>query len=430
MRAKAMGMWLAREELGRVCRMNLRTLGVAVVLVSVLSATTAILAQSPEGAAAVTYSVLYSFQRSNDGCAPEAGIVRDAEGNLYGTTRSGGDNPDYDYGTVFKLAPDGTETILHTFTGITDGDGMNPSLATLALDPAGNIYGTTPSGGDFEPDAGIVFKLTAAGVETVLHTFTGTPDGAGPQGGLILDKAGNLYGTAAGGGANGGGNIFRISPDGTETVLYNFKLKPGDGFTPTGSLTRDSAGNFYGTTYWGGSHYVGSGTVFKLTPSGGETVLHSFAGSPNDGLHPAGTSLFQDPSGNLYGVTYQGGSANEGTVFKVGSDGSEGLLLSFNGRGRGRSPYDGLASAGTGNFFGSTVYGGASSCVYVQKGGCGVLFELTASGEEKILHEFGESAGDGAFPYGGVIRDSAGNLYGTTAGGGTYNCGTVFKYTP
>jgi len=403
-------------------------LGAGMAAAALLGTALAVPAQLRKYAPGPAYQVLYSFQQSNDGCNPEAGLVRDAEGNLYGTTRYGGNDPDYnDYGTVFKLGVDGTETLLHTFIGNRYGDGEWPALASLILDPAGNVYGTTPYGGSSEINGGIVFKLAPTGEETVLYTFTGTPNGSQPQGGLVRDSAGNLYGTASGDGTEGGGNVFRLSPDGTETVLYSFKARVGDALTPMGNLVRGSGGTFFGTSYWGGAHAVG--TIFEATTAGSERVLHSFAGSPNDGLHPAGTSVFRDASGDIYGVTLYGGASNRGAIFKLTSAGAESVLFSFNGRAEGGNPYDGLLRGADGNLFGTALYGGSNSCS-IGKYGCGVLFELSPSGQEIVLHKFGESLGDGAFPYGGVIEDPAGSLYGTTAKGGAYGCGTVFKYTP
>ncbi|HEV2379785.1 MAG TPA: choice-of-anchor tandem repeat GloVer-containing protein [Terriglobia bacterium] len=382
-------------------------------------------AQSSRSAAAGTYSVLYSFQCKPDGENPEAGLVRDSAGNLYGTTYNGGVKG---FGSVFKVRPNGTETLLYSFSTHTF-DAENPALANLILDEKGNLYGTTPVGGLH--DSGAVFKVTADGKKTVLYNFTGNADGNEPFGGLVRDSAGNAYGTAFYGGL-GTGVIFKLSPGGVESVLYNFGSQTsGDGNNPIGTLVRDSAGNLYGTTENGGA--FGFGTVFKLAPDGTETILHSFAGFPNDGAFPAGVTLLRDAAGNLYGATIYGGAYDNsvglgyGVVFKVTPSGTESVLLNFNGRGNGGYPV-GLARGSSGNFFGTTEVGGSTSCN--DGGGCGVLFELNSTGKETVLYKFGESSGDGEYPEAGVIRDSAGNLYGTTYGGGDYGCGTVFKYTP
>jgi uncharacterized repeat protein (TIGR03803 family) len=388
-------------------------LGVVLGSVVISAASVVTLARSRQPAVTGTYTVLYSFPGGADGAEPEAGLVRDAAGNLYGTTRSGD-------AVVFKVAPDGTETVLHTFTGAPDG--FMPQIASLVLDSAGNIYGVTPYGGD--QDLGIVFELTPSGEETILHSFDGT-DGSEPFGGLVHDSAGNLYGTTAAGGTSNSGTVFRLSPDGTETILHSFEWHTGDGVGPVGNLATDSSGNLYGTTEAGGTY--GAGTVFEVAPDGREKVLHSFAGPPNDGLRPLGTGVLRDGSGNLYGVTYNGGSANRvgrGTVFKVTSSGVESLLLSFNARAYGGFPYDGLVRDGKGNLFGMTSLGGAN--------GLGALFELTAEGKEIVLHNFGTGPSwtDGAAPYAGLIHDAQGNLYGTASSGGAYGLGVVFKYTP
>jgi uncharacterized repeat protein (TIGR03803 family) len=195
----------------------------------------------------------------------------------------------------------------------------------------------------------------------------------------------------------------------------------------SGQLTNGTTGN--GGTF-------GFGTVFELAPDETETILHSFGGPPSDGSYGGGPTLLRDSSGNLYGSTYYGGAydGNEqgsgyGTVFKVSASGVESVLLNFNGHGGGGYPLDGLAGGGSGNFYGTTGSGGSASCSEYPTG-CGVLFRLNSNGRETVLHKFGESSADGRFPYAGVIQDSSGNLYGTTYYGGTDACGTVFKYTP
>jgi len=372
-----------------------------------------------------TYSLLYSFQCSPDGEYPEAGLVRDTSGNLYGTTYEGGQ---FGYGTVVEVTPSGTETVLHSFAGA-PSDGENPSVASLALDPAGNLYGTTPSGGEF--GAGVVFKWTATtGGEPILYNFTGGTDGGGPLGGLARDGAGNLYGTTQGGGTAGDGVVFKLTPSGAESVLHNFGQTPDDGKNPIGNLTRDSSGNLYGTTYRDTDPFV-YGTVFEVSASGTETLLQSFDCNPFGhgcgGKLPAGTGLLLDKAGNLYGVTEVGGGYEDGIIFKVTPPSSYSVLLNFNGSG-GREPYDGLAEDAAGNLYGTTYYGGSTTC---GAEGCGVLFELTTTGEEMVLHNFlFSTADDGFFPLGGVVRDPEGNLYGTLSGGGASGCGAVFKFTP
>jgi uncharacterized repeat protein (TIGR03803 family) len=396
-----------------------------VAMVIALAGGMAAAGQARKPASAGTYTLLYSFQCEPDGAGPAAGVIRDSEGNLYGTTYDGGT---YGFGTVFKLAPDGTETLLHSFAG--GSDGQYPQ-SDLTSDSAGNLYGTTSQGG---LGMGVVFELTAAGQETVIYSLRGGDDGAAPVGGLLRDAAGNLYGTTQNGGPFGQGVVFKIGPGGKETVLYAFGSSgPSDGANPTGDLLRDGSGNTYGTTSHGGA--FGMGAVFELAPGGTETVLHSFAGSPDDGEVPESTKLVRDAAGDLFGNTAGGGTQKQGTVFEVTASGAEDLLLSFNGRGQGGNPYGDLAGGGSGNIFGTTGSGGSKGggACPSEPTGCGVLFEVSPLGKETVLHTFRQTSTDGIAPN-GVIRDTAGNLYGTTARGGAYGgaygCGTVFKYTP
>src|SRR6266852_5806774 len=283
-------------------------------------------------------TVLYSFTGTNgDGAQPTAGLIMDSAGHLYGTTQFGGvtscfsDRTPPGCGTVFKLDRSGNETVLHSFTG-TNGDGANPA-ASLIMDSAGNLYGTTQFGGVtccssgyfVSPGCGTVFKLDPSGHETVLYSFTLTNgDGAQPVAGLIMDSAGNLYGTTPYGGVTsssclvfvtgppippGCGTVFKLDPSGHETLLHSFTGTNGDGAQPVAGLIMDSAGNLYGTVA------ASAGTVFRLEPSGHETVLHSFTGSP-DGEDPV-AGVIMDSAGNLYGTTYGGGSAGDGTVFRL-----------------------------------------------------------------------------------------------------------------
>lgn len=247
-------------------------------------------------------------------------------------------------------SPNPRLTVLYTFTGQADG---GQPLAGVSLDPAGNVYGTTPIGGDFGGDCtdgtgcGVAFKIDPRGHETVLHAFTGGADGAQPSAaGLLRDSSGVLYGTADGGGAYGAGVVYKLSPSPTfcptafcpwnESVLYSFGSISGDGISPYGSLIRDVEGNLYGTTQYGGGTGCGGrgcGTVFKVDPQGNETVLYSFQGPPGDGYYPFGT-LLRDGEGNLYGTTYAGGSGSCsygaivgcGIVFKIDTSGNESII--------------------------------------------------------------------------------------------------------
>lgn len=269
----------------------------------------------PPSPQAQNFTLLHSFAGNGGaGNSPRAGLVQDAAGNLYGTTAWGGG---FRNGTVFKLDTAGKSTVLHTFSG-GSADGALPE-AGLVRDKAGNLYGTTYSGG--KPDCGmyyacgVVFKLDAAGKETVLHSFADSPDGANPSAGLTEDAAGNFYGTTTNGGALGTGTIYEINATGTESVLYSFAAG-SDGAHPVAALVRDAAGNLYGTTEYGGT--ANDGTVFKLDTAGKETVLYNFCSQSDctDGANPV-AGLIRDAAGNLYGTTPNGGTYNLGTAFKL-----------------------------------------------------------------------------------------------------------------
>jgi uncharacterized repeat protein (TIGR03803 family) len=378
--------------------------------------------------------VLYNFGNGADGKYPASGLIRDAAGNLYGTTVGGPHPPS---GTVFELSPTQgggwTETVLYTFGGLPDG--AEP-WAGLIFDAAGNLYGTTSQGGNYL--YGTVFELMPNGsggwTETVLHSFGSGTDGYQPlNGSLMFDAAGNLYGTTQEGGTAGGGTVFELTPNGsggwTETVLHSFGSGT-DGRFPLAGLIFDAAGDLYGTTELGGNS--NAGTVFELTPNGGggwtETVLHRF-GNGTDGAEPWAGLIF-DARGNLYGTTFQGGNYLGGTVFELTPNGSGGwaetVLHSFGKGTDGYQPtYGSLIFDAAGNLYGTTQLGGSSNS--------GTVFELTPDGSggwaETLLDSFDATDGQ-RFPWAGLIFDAAGNLYGTTYGGGTYGHGTVFELTP
>ena len=255
-------------------------------------------------------TVLHSFSGAGgDGAFPLGGVVRDEQGNLYGTTEVGGTS---NCGTVFKLDTTGKETVLYSFAGM-GGDGRSP-WAGVVRDGQGNLYGTTVGGG--VSDLGTVFKVDTTGKETVLHSFTGTVvDGAQPMTGLVLDTKGNLYGTTNSGGRGiegGNGVVFKVSKAGLETVLYRFPATGAKGTPPRG-VVRDMQGNLYGTTVFHGA--FGWGTVFKRAPTGNLTVLYNFTGGNADGGDPY-AGVVQDSQGNLYGTT-SAGAIGYGTVFKI-----------------------------------------------------------------------------------------------------------------
>jgi uncharacterized repeat protein (TIGR03803 family) len=288
-------------------------------------------------------TVLHSFSGS-DGKNPLATLVLDGTGNLYGTTLTGGT---FDYGTVFKLNTTGKFQVLHSFAG---ADGRIPQ-AGLIFDAAGNLYGTTAWGGAY--DHGTIFRLDRiTGQETIVHSFN-IADGAVPLAGLIRDAAGNFYGTTNSGGASDKGTVFRLDVTGNEVVLYSFKGVP-DGQAPYGGLVLDSAGNLYGTTANGGDE--GFGTVFKLDVTGTETILHTFRHRA-DGESPQ-AGLLRDAKGNLYGTTVVGGSGlDDGTVFELDANGNYKMLHIFTGA-DGDRPRAALIRGAVGDFYGTTSGGG------------------------------------------------------------------------
>ena len=405
---------------------NAHTRGGLALVVLVLG----VLATRP--AQAVTYNVLYNFMRSTDGGVPNAGVVRDSVGNLYGTTLEGGDlscsAPD-GCGTVFMWnAKTHTESVLHSFTGPYAGgpgaDGAAP-YGGLVLE-GGFLYGTTAFGGS--SGAGVVFKVSTSGAGyTVLYNFCSQPscaDGGHPYAGLVRGSLGKFYGTTLGGGAPSGGVAFELdtttSPP-TETPLHSFGGYPKDGASPYAGLVLDAALNLYGTTAFGGA--FGDGVAFKFdTTTSTYTLLHTFRGAA-DGGNPYTTLLLS--AGNLYGMAQLGGTVpcglqGCGVVFKIFP--TETVQHSFGGVANdGVYPTFGrLVSDSLGNLYGTTPSGGTSNA--------GVVFELDTMGVETILHPF--TGGTGGTPSGALIRDSAGNLYGTTQSGGTSGYGVIFELTP
>jgi uncharacterized repeat protein (TIGR03803 family) len=390
--------------------------------------------------AANTEKVLYTFTGGNDGGDPAAQLTFDSSGNAYGTTVVGGSST---FGTVFKLTPHSsgkwTETVLYSF--LAGNDGKNP-YGGVTLDAKGNLYGTTVSGGSggtcSGDGCGTVFKLTHSGnswSESVLYSFTGGKDGAGPGGGVVFDKKGNLYGTTPDGGSVNGcgcGVVYKLSPAKSgqwkQKVIHTF-TGGNDGSTGSlGLLLVDKSSNLYGVAELGGAH--GAGTVFKMTPgSGGKwkmSTLYGFKGMPNAGFPYGG--LISDAAGSLYGTTYYGGANGMGSVFKLtNSNGKfkESVLYSFKTGTDGNSPTSTLVFDAQGNLYGTTSAGGDTN-------GDGTVFKLTPTSggkwKESVVHRFKNNP-DGANSYYGMTLDKAGNLYGTTAIGGV-GSGVVFELTP
>jgi len=400
--------------------------------------------------AASKENVLYSFCSLNycvDGEQPDASLIFDPAGNLYGTAYAGGT---WDDGVVFQLAPNHggwTEKVLYIFNG---NNGAGPS-ADLVLDAAGNLYGAASEGGSDE-NGGSVFELMpnhGKWTGKVLHLFhPKEEDGASPQAGLIWDASGNLYGTTQFGGAHssgctptgyGCGTVFELilsHGKWTEKVLYSFNGV--DGANPQAGLALDASGNLYGTTHEGGA--FGYGTVFELQHKNGrwtEKVLHSF--NLRDGAGPA-ASVIQDRSGNLYGTTWYGGASGSacfgngcGTVFELTPNRghwTHKVLHNFYPDTNGYSLPASLTFDKAGNLYSVTNYGG-SDHLGCGGFGCGTVFELSPIHGKwtlKVVHSF--SGADGGRPWGGLIFDKGGNLYGTTVLGGAIDAGTVFEITP
>jgi uncharacterized repeat protein (TIGR03803 family) len=417
----------------------------------------------------VLYTFCPDGGNCTDGSQSVAGLIRDSAGNLYGTTEFGGANGSGNVGgTVFRLTPLGdtwTETVLYSFCSMTYCADGNQPAAGLIRDASGNLYGTTQQGGSHQGTSagyGTVFKLAppaelgGAWTETVIYTFCSSggfcPDGVRPVAGLMQDSAGNLYGTTFEGGANASGTVFKLAPPSkpsglwTHTVLYSFCSATNcvDGIEPEARVIQDAAGNLYGTAIDGGAH--NGGTVFALVPptkAGDpwtETVLYNFCSDGGVACTDGGSpfaGLVQDAAGNLYGTTQVGGAIGGGTVFelappaKPGGPWTHSLLYSFCSLANctdGSSPYAGLIYV-AGGLYGTTNSGGVGL-------GNGTVFKLAPQPSGlwtyTVLYSFCPGTGicpDGSEPFGSLINDATGNLYSTTTYGGLYSEGTVFELT-
>lgn len=372
--------------------------------------------------------ILHSFS-GPDGENPEAPLIMDSAGNLFGTTIEGGSQ---NGGTIFKFAPDGTVTVLHSFAR------SQLPKGSLLLDENGNLYGTTYHGGNACADTGTcgtAFKLAPDGTYTLLHAFNGD-DGAHPNSGLIADSDGNLYGTTMLGGVcgipNGCGTIYRLAPDGTEAVLYRFS--GADGMFPLSNLVSDTHGNLYGTTWLGGIPSPtcpggGCGTVFKFSKSGKETILYNFCSVSNcaDGSNPD-SDIALDKMGNIYGTTPQGGVATDcpdcGVAFKLSPSGTYTVLYNFcsTSRCRDNPRPQGPIVDKLGNLYGST------------EDKNGTIFKITPDGAETTIYKFrcnNKMCVDGVNPVGRLLADKKFHkLYGVTDRGGEFGAGAIFAVTP
>lgn len=380
------------------------------------------LALTAMATSAQTFTSLLNFD-AKDGSAPRFPLVQGLDGKLYGTTSGGGA---HSFGTIFKLSVAGQITTLYSFCSQTNcSDGGSPNGLVLSGD--GNFYGTTYTTGT-GGGGGTVFKITAGGALTTLHTFAGPPTEGSLPVGIVEGADGAFYGTTNSGGAKNDGTVFKITAAGAFKTLYSFcsQASCADGTMPN-QLMQGSDGNLYGTTYGGGAHKEGA--IFAITPAGKMTTLHSFSGG--DGRNPD-AGLMQGEDGEFYGTTFAGGAHKEGTVFKITAGGNLTSLYSFcsqTGCTDGTVPAAVLAQATDGNFYGTTAGGGLSGCS--GNFGCGTVFKITSAGALTTLHTF--DATDGEEPE-GLMQATDGNVYGLTLSGGDLEnvgcdqgCGTVYS---
>ena len=374
-----------------------------------------------------SYDVLYSFKGGKkDGEFPNEALIN-VNGTLYGTSVGG----THGAGIIFTITTSGKESVFYNFKG-GSADGAGPSAPLINVN--GTLYGMAINGG--ANGKGVIFAITTSGKETVVYSFKGAPaDGEDPSGAL-LNMNGILYGTTLLGGSGsscgdyGCGTVFSITTSGKEVVRYNFKGRKTDGQNPTGGLI-NVKGKLYGTTNGGGANCtkrgVACGTVFSVTTSGKETVLHNFKGADTDGQNPDAGLIYV--KGTLYGTTEFGGLSAGGTVYSVTTSGGEKVLHNFSGS-DGVQPEAGLINV-KGTLYGTIFYGGAS-------GSWGTVFEISTSGKEHVLHSFHPLGFDGYYPMASLINVNS-TLYGTTRSGGSgycggdgydYGCGTVFTLTP
>jgi uncharacterized repeat protein (TIGR03803 family) len=377
---------------------------------------------------AQTFTTLLEFQ-GPDGINPPGALIQAGDRHLYGVTSLGGAS-NAEEGTVFKINSEGQLTTLYSFcsqNGCVDGS-LPAAGLTLATD--GSFYGTTEQGG--ANNRGTVFKITSAGTVTTLYSFcsgaNNCKDGANPSTGLVQSTTGTFYGTTVRGGISntcheGCGTVFRITSGGALITLHSFDST--EGTYPDGALVEWTDGNFYGMTFTGGGSNNcpgGCGTVFKVSPSGKLTTLHSF--ERTDGYEPVGP-LVSASDGNFYGVTQLGGAYGSGTVFRLQPTGSLTTVYSFCAKANcpdGKYPYGALVQATDGNLYGTTSEGGDDpSCRMLD--GCGTIFNLTLTGALTTLHVFGMV--DGANPEAGLLQATDGNFYGTAFWGGNLNCGAL-----
>lgn len=359
------------------------------------------------------YTVLHQFAGApGDGAYSYSDVALDDSGNLYGTTHNGGA---HDVGAIYKVAPGGAETLLHSFV-LGDNKGYNPYGGITIDKSSGDLYGTTEFGG--ASDAGVIWKLAADGTYSLLHTFDDAHDGRQPRWHMVRDRKGNFYGVALYGGAHGDGTVFRLATDGTFTVLHSFS--GSDGNNPVGRLERDGEGNLYGVTFSGGAHNWG--TAYKIASDGTFSTLYSFANG-SDGGFPEG-GMQRDKAGNLYGTNASGGDGY-GTLFKLAPGGTLTTLHTFTDGKDGGAPFGDLLRTSSGKLYGTTTMGAGGDC----QDGCGTVFEFTPGGKLKTLHRFTGGTVDGGQADAGLTEGPDGAFYGATPYYGTAGDGVVFSLT-
>lgn len=419
-----------------------RRIPLKLICVSVLLFCLATVVVSP----AQTFTTLASFDGTN-GAVPQGQLVQGTDGNFYGTAADGGadTNCSEGCGTVYKVTPTGKLSTLHNFCSESCEDGAGP-YAGLVLGSDGNFYGTTLSGGNAN-NGGTVFKITSAGKLTTLYSFCSQPncaDGDALFTGLVQGSDGNFYGTTTVGGANGVGGemcgsqilpaylgcgtVFKLTPKGALTTLYSFCSKPNcaDGYQPMSGLVQATDGNFYGTTYGGGTSAFcpsGCGTIFKITPAGVLTTFYNFCSQFEcvDGEYPS-SSLIQANDGNFYGTSYRAD-----TVFKITPAGELTTLYTFSCSPGvcpdGLGPAAALLQATDGNFYGTTETAGTGA------GQEGTVYSISSSGSFKLLYSFCSEpdCADGSIGFASLTQGTDGTIYGPAERGGSSNDGTIFS---
>ena len=378
-----------------------------------------LLASATSASADVSETILHTFAGGTDGSDPLCPLIQASDGSYYGTTSGGGDAKGD--GTVFKIDPSGTYSVLYRF-GASQNDGASPN-GGLVEGSDGNLYGTTLAGGTSQ--YGTVYKLTPTGTETVLHSFAGGTDGSGPIGEMVFGSDGLLYGTTYGNDSSSAdGTIFSLGTDGGDyAVQYSFASKPTvSGEHPLAGLTPDGSGKFYGTTSIGGAN--NAGTVFLFTsgsPSGSLSLVHSYADRSvhDDGQDGSYAPVVLDGQGDIYGTTSIGGNFAEGTFYEITPSKTESILHNFIKQEDGETPYGGVIFANDGNFYGTLNGGGAN--------GEGAVYQMTTQGTYTSVYDFTTATSDGNAPFRGLLEDEDGSLLGTTPTGGSSNNGVIYK---